>query len=217
MANNHPRLLLDKITINRHDKALLSINASVEKGHILSVMGASGSGKSTLLHAISGQLASPFTLLGNIVIDGKTMNNVPAYRRKVGYMFQDALLFDHMTVEGNIAFGLPPKKYTTKSARERAILGMLEAVDLSGLQKRAVSSLSGGQQARVSLLRTLASEPKVVLLDEPFSKLDTAMREHIRAWTFTTLKEQGVAALLVTHDADDAAAANGDIIELTPC
>ena len=217
MANNHPRLLLDNITINRHDKTLLSINASVEKGNILSVMGASGSGKSTLLHAISGQLASPFTLLGNIVIDRKTMNKVPAYRRKVGYMFQDALLFEHMTVEGNIAFGLPPKKYATKSAREQAIADMLEAVELSGLQKRAVSSLSGGQQARVSLLRTLASEPIVVLLDEPFSKLDTTLREHIRAWTFTTLKEQGVAALLVTHDADDATAANGDIIELTPC
>lgn len=217
MANNHHRLLLDDITINRHDKALLSINARVEEGSILSVMGASGSGKSTLLHAISGQLASPFKLVGNIVIDGKTMNNVPAYRRKVGYMFQDSLLFEHMTVEGNIAFGLPSKKYATKDAREQAIADMLEAVELSGLQKRAVSSLSGGQQARISLLRTLASEPKVVLLDEPFSKLDTAMREHIRAWTFTTLKEQGVAALLVTHDEDDAAAANGDIIELTPC
>lgn len=217
MANNHHRLLLDDITINRHDKALLSINARVEEGSILSVMGASGSGKSTLLRAISGQLASPFKLVGNIVIDGKTMNNVPAYRRKVGYMFQDSLLFEHMTVEGNIAFGLPSKKYATKDAREQAIADMLEAVELSGLQKRAVSSLSGGQQARISLLRTLASEPKVVLLDEPFSKLDTAMREHIRAWTFTTLKEQGVAALLVTHDADDAAAANGDIIELTPC
>ncbi len=79
---------------------------------------------------------------------------------------------------------------------------------------RAVSPTT---QARVSLLRTLASEPKVVLLDEPVSQLDTTLREHIRAWTFTTLKEQGVAALLVTHDADDATAANGDIIELTPC
>ena len=217
MANNHHRLLLDNITINRHDKALLSINASVEEGNILSVMGTSGSGKSTLLHAISGQLASPFTLSGNIVIDGKAVNNLPAHRRKVGYMFQDALLFEHMSVEGNIAFGIPPKKYTTSEARERAIADMLEAVELGGMQKRAVSSLSGGQQARISLLRTLASEPKVVLLDEPFSKLDTALREHIRVWTFTTLKEQGVAALLVTHDVDDATAANGDIIELTPC
>ena len=132
-------------------------------------------------------------------------------------MFQDALLFEHMTVAENIAFAMPKNSHSNRKAKMEAIEEMLSAVDLAGIGERAVTSLSGGQQSRVSLLRTLASQPDVVLLDEPFSKLDLVLREQIRSWTFKQLKTRNIPAVLVTHDKEDALAAGGQIIELSSC
>ena len=207
-------LSLENIVIYRDIKPLLQLSAEVAKGEVLTVMGPSGAGKSTLLQAIAGQLQVPFSIAGKIKINGVVINDMDAHLRKVGIMFQDALLFEHMTVGENIAFAMPADRQKNKQMKRDAINELLAAVDLDGIADRAVSTLSGGQQARVSLIRTLASQPDVVLLDEPFSKLDVALRGQIRSWTFSQLKARKIPAVLVTHDKDDALAAGGDIIEL---
>jgi len=207
-------LSLENIVIYRDKKPLLQLSAEVAKGEVLTVMGPSGAGKSTLLQAIAGQLQAPFSIAGQIKINGVVINDMDAHLRKVGIMFQDALLFEHMTVGENIAFAMPADRQKNKQMKRDAINELLAAVDLDGIADRAVNTLSGGQQARVSLIRTLASQPEVVLLDEPFSKLDVALRGQIRSWTFSQLKARKIPAVLVTHDKDDALAAGGDIIEL---
>ena len=207
-------LSLENIVICRDKKPLLQLSAEVAKGEVLTVMGPSGAGKSTLLQAIAGQLKAPFSIAGQIKINGVVINDIDAHLRKVGIMFQDALLFEHMTVGENIAFAMPADRQKNKQMKRDAINELLAAVDLDGIADRAVNTLSGGQQARVSLIRTLASQPEVVLLDEPFSKLDVALRGQIRSWTFFQLKARKIPAVLVTHDKDDALAAGGDIIEL---
>ena len=210
-------LRLEKLVISRAENVLLNVNACVEKGQVLTVMGPSGAGKSTLLQAIAGQLYEPFSVSGIIKIDNNVINRKPAHLRKVGMMFQDALLFEHMTVAENIAFAMPKTSHSNPHARMEAINTMLSAVELESMGQRGVNTLSGGQQSRVSLLRTLASAPDVVLLDEPFSKLDLALRGQIRSWTFEQLKAHNIPAVLVTHDKEDAIAAGGQIIELSPC
>lgn len=210
-------LSLEKLVISRAENVLLNVNACVEKGQVLTVMGPSGAGKSTLLQAIAGQLYEPFSVSGIIKIDNNVINRKPAHLRKVGMMFQDALLFEHMTVAENIAFAMPKTSHSNPHARMEAINTMLSAVELESMGQRGVNTLSGGQQSRVSLLRTLASAPDVVLLDEPFSKLDLALRGQIRSWTFEQLKARNIPAVLVTHDKEDAIAAGGQIIELSPC
>ena len=207
-------LSLENIVIYRDKKPLLQLSAEVAKGEVLTVMGPSGAGKSTLLQAIAGQLKAPFSIAGQIKINGVVINDIDAHLRRVGIMFQDALLFEHMTVGENIAFAMPADRQKNKQMKRDAINELLAAVDLDGIADRAVSTLSGGQQARVSLIRTLASQPEVVLLDEPFSKLDVALRGQIRSWTFSQLKARKIPAVLVTHDKDDGLAAGGDIIEL---
>ena len=207
-------LSLENIVIYRDKKPLLQLSAEVAKGEVLTVMGPSGAGKSTLLQAIAGQLKAPFSIAGQIKINGVVINDIDAHLRRVGIMFQDALLFEHMTVGENIAFAMPADRQKNKQMKRDAINELLAAVDLDGIADRAVNTLSGGQQARVSLIRTLASQPEVVLLDEPFSKLDVALRGQIRSWTFSQLKARKIPAVLVTHDKDDALAAGGDIIEL---
>ncbi len=207
-------LNLENIVIYRDDKPLLQLSAEVAKGEVLTVMGPSGAGKSTLLQAIAGQLQAPFSVTGQIKINHVVINEIDAHLRKVGIMFQDALLFEHMTVGENIAFAMPDKAYKNKQLKHDAINALLVAVELDGIADRTVNTLSGGQQARVSLIRTLASEPDVVLLDEPFSKLDVALRSQIRSWTFSQLKARNIPAVLVTHDKDDALAAGGNVIEI---
>nr|WP_233095230.1 ATP-binding cassette domain-containing protein [Alteromonas sp. IB21] len=193
---------------------MLQLSAEVAGGEVLTVMGPSGAGKSTLLQAIAGQLKAPFSIAGQIKINGVVINNIDAHLRKVGIMFQDALLFEHMTVGENIAFAMPADRHKNKQVKRDAINELLAAVDLDGIADRAVNTLSGGQQARVSLIRTLASQPEAVLLDEPFSQLDVALRGQIRSWTFSQLKARKIPAVVVTHDKDDALAAGGNIIEL---
>lgn len=207
-------LSLENIVIYRDERPLLQLSAEVAGGEVLTVMGPSGAGKSTLLQAIAGQLKAPFSIAGQIKINGVVINNIDAHLRKVGIMFQDALLFEHMTVGENIAFAMPADRHKNKQVKRDAINELLAAVDLDGIADRAVNTLSGGQQARVSLIRTLASQPEAVLLDEPFSQLDVALRGQIRSWTFSQLKARKIPAVVVTHDKDDALAAGGDIIEL---
>ena len=210
-------LSLQHLQIEKEGKPLVKVNTQVHGQSVLTIMGPSGCGKTTLLNAISGQLAAPFTFTGDISINGRSVTALEPYKRNIGIMFQDALLFEHMSVKENIAFAMPPKLHSTKQAQSQAIDTMLQEVSLEGFGDRGIEALSGGQQARVSLLRTLAAEPDVVLLDEPFSKLDASLRSQIRTWTFEQIKQRNIPAVLVTHDIEDANAAGGEIIELMPC
>ena len=220
-------LKLDKVSLFRHTDILLNVNAVVNAGEVLSIMGPSGSGKSTLLNAVAGSLTAPFFFFFCININDICINDTPAHKRGVGVLYQDPLLFEHMTVGQNIAFALSPKSALldkgasepklSKKQREKQVSDMLAQVGLSELQHRPVQTLSGGQQARIALLRTLAAAPRVVLLDEPFSKLDAATKGQMRKWVFEQLKARGLPTLLVTHDVEDANAAQGQLIEIETC
>jgi len=209
-------LKLDKVSLFRYTDTLLSLDEVINPGEVLSIMGPSGSGKSTLLNAIAGQLTAPFSMTGSIYINDRCIDDMPAHKRGVGVLYQDPLLFEHMTVGQNIAFALPSSALN-RAQREQRVSEMLAEVGLNDLQHRPVQTLSGGQQARIALLRTLAASPSVVLLDEPFSKLDAATKTQMRTWVFGQLKARGLPTLLVTHDSEDVEAAQGHLIEIETC
>ncbi|WOI39294.1 ATP-binding cassette domain-containing protein [Alteromonas sp. CI.11.F.A3] len=209
-------LKLDRVSLFRYTDTLLSLDEVINPGEVLSIMGPSGSGKSTLLNAIAGQLTAPFSMTGSIYINDKCIDDMPAHKRGVGVLYQDPLLFEHMTVGQNIAFALPSSALN-KTQREQRVSEMLVEVGLNDLQHRPVQTLSGGQQARIALLRTLAAAPSVVLLDEPFSKLDATTKTQMRTWVFGQLKARGLPTLLVTHDNEDVEAAQGQLIEIETC
>jgi putative thiamine transport system ATP-binding protein len=182
-------------------------------GEVVTVMGPSGVGKSTLLDAIGGHLAQGFHLSGRISLNGRDVTALPAEARRIGLMFQDALLFPHLSLGDNLAFGLPAA-LRGRAARRQAVDAALDQAGLSGLYDRDPATLSGGQRARAALMRTLLAEPLALLLDEPFSKLDPALRDDIRRFTFDHVRARAIPTLLVTHDAADAAAAGGAQIAL---
>ena len=195
----------------RQHEQLLSLNEQVKGGEILTVMGPSGSGKSSLLNWLTGTLPSGFSANGEVWLNGKNINNLPAHLRHIGVLYQDALLFSHLSVSGNIAFAMPKGN---KKQRLEKIEHALEQIGLKGMANRHPDNLSGGQQARVALLRMLLSEPKAILLDEPFSKLDTQLRVDTRELVFSQIREHKLPAIMVTHDHSDAEAANGKLITL---
>ena len=195
----------------RQNQQLLSLNEQVKGGEILTVMGPSGSGKSSLLNWLTGTLPSGFSANGEVWLNGENINNLPAHLRHIGVLYQDALLFSHLSVSGNIAFAMPKGN---KKQRLEKIEYALEQVGLKGMANRHPDNLSGGQQARVALLRMLLSEPKAILLDEPFSKLDTQLRVDTRELVFSQIREHKLPAIMVTHDHSDAEAANGKLITL---
>ncbi|KPZ60342.1 ATP-binding cassette domain-containing protein [Pseudoalteromonas sp. P1-7a] len=195
----------------RQNQQLLSLNEQVKGGEILTIMGPSGSGKSSLLNWLTGTLPSGFNANGEVWLNGENINNLPAHLRHIGVLYQDALLFSHLSVSGNIAFAMPKGN---KKQRLEKIERALEQVGLKGMANRHPDNLSGGQQARVALLRMLLSEPKAILLDEPFSKLDTQLRVDTRELVFSQIREHKLPAIMVTHDHSDAEAANGKQITL---
>lgn len=184
--------------------AVADVGLSVTAGEIVAVVGESGCGKSTLLRLVAG-LEWPDA--GEVRIRGRAMSGGGAWvapeRRGVGMVFQDFALFPHMTVADNIAFGLPS---LGRGARRERVARMLELVDLDGLGERYPHQLSGGQQQRVALARALAAEPAILLLDEPFSNLDTALKRTLRDEIRTILQRTGTTTLLVVHDAEDVLA-----------
>ncbi len=204
------RLQLENIHISLEGKQLLALNAEISGGEVLTVMGPSGVGKSSLLAYLAGFLAPVFEASGLILLDGEVINELPAEQRNVGLLFQDALLFPHLSVGGNLRFALP----ATVQDKEARIEQALVSIGLEGFAERDPETLSGGQRSRVALQRLLLSEPKAVLLDEPFSRLDTHLRREVREFVFAGLKAAGLPAIMVTHDAEDADAADGRVIQL---
>jgi len=196
----------------KHDDVLDDVSLAMQEGEIVAVLGSSGSGKSTLLRLIGG-LEMPGG--GNIVIDEKTLCSttvfVDAEKRGVGMVFQDYALFPHMTVEKNVAFGLHK---LPRLERQKRITEMLALTGLEEKRHRYPHELSGGQQQRVALARALAPNPSILLLDEPFSNLDTDLKHRIRAELRTIIKQTGMTSILVTHDYDDAKAIADRIVFL---
>lgn len=205
-------LFLRNVEIFDRERRLLSLSHDIAPGAVLTVMGPSGVGKSTLLAFVTGTLPTDFSAKGTVVLDGHDITHLPAHKRHVGILFQDDLLFPHLSVGANLAFGLASGG--TKFARREKVAQALAEVDLAGFEDRDPATLSGGQKARVALMRMLLSEPCALLLDEPFSRLDAALRAQVRELVFARAKARSLPVLLVTHDAEDAQAAGGDIITL---
>ncbi|WP_067220036.1 ATP-binding cassette domain-containing protein [Stappia indica] len=205
-------LIFDKVAITLAGRDLISLDRAIAPGEVLTVMGPSGIGKSTLLAHAAGFLDPAFTAGGRVLSGDTDLTSLPPYRRRLGLLFQDPLLFPHMSVGENIAFALPPALHG-RAKRRQAVAAALADVDLAGFEARDPATLSGGQKARVALMRVLESQPRALLLDEPFSRLDAALRDQIRQLVFAKARERGLPVLLVTHDRADADAAGGPVVE----
>ena len=179
-----------------------NLSLDVPGGAIHTVMGASGSGKSSLLSAVCGTLPEGVVFEGTVELNGQRLDPLPTQARKVGILFQDDLLFAHMTVRENLLFALAPGP---RPAREAQVVQALADVEMGDFLHANPATLSGGQRARIALARALLAWPRALLLDEPFSKLDAALRQRMRELVFGLVDERQIPALLVTHDAADVA------------
>jgi putative thiamine transport system ATP-binding protein len=194
-------LELDGIRIATPQRTLIDgLSARVGPGELLVVMSESGSGKSSLLSFLCGTLAPGLQASGSVRLDGREVTALPTAQRRIGILFQDDLLFPHLTVLENLLFALPAGPAVERRAEAEAALG---SAGLAGYGERWPHTLSGGQRSRVSVLRALLARPQALLLDEPFSRLDMALRQRFRSFVFERLRAQGVPAVLVTHDAHD--------------
>jgi putative thiamine transport system ATP-binding protein len=203
-------LLLTRVRIMLGTRRLIALEAlAIAPGEIVTLMGPSGCGKSTLLAWIGGALDTAFSAHGAVALNGRDITALPAHQRRIGVLFQDDLLFPHLSVAQNLAFGL--RAGGDRAARVEAALADAE---LAGLGARDPATLSGGQRARIALLRTLLAEPEALLLDEPFGKLDVALRQRMRDFVFARARAASLPTLLVTHDPDDAAASGGRVLTL---
>ncbi|MCM2562995.1 ATP-binding cassette domain-containing protein [Lutimaribacter sp. EGI FJ00015] len=209
---DEPGLILQDLRVTLSGKPMLRLSAHVAPGQVVSVMGPSGAGKSTLLGAVMGTLSPPFAVSGRILLDGRDLAALPVEARQIGILFQDPLLFPHLSVGSNLAFGLP--RALRGAARRAAVEKALADVGLNGFASRDPATLSGGQKLRVALMRTLLAAPCALLLDEPFSSLDADRRAQIRSLVFERARAAGLPVLMVTHDPADAQAAGGLVIKL---
>jgi putative thiamine transport system ATP-binding protein len=189
------------------------LTLTIRPGEVATLMGPSGIGKSTLIDFIGGHLSADFVPQGRVRLDGREIQDLPAETRRIGILFQDALLFPHLSVSDNLAFGLA-RHVRQGAARRAAVEAALNEAGLEGFGDRDPATLSGGQLGRVALMRTLLAEPKALLLDEPFSKLDPDRRCQMRDFVFDHVRSRNIPVLMVSHDAEDAAAAGGQIVRL---
>ncbi len=207
-------LILSDVTIKLAEKFLFqNFHASIDAGDVLCIMGPSGCGKSTLLDYLSGSLSPAFHASGELHLNNRELSRLPIEKRKVGILYQEALLFPHLTNLENLMFAIPD---TIKGKRRQELaLDKLAEFNLSDKAHSLPDLLSGGQKARIALLRTLLSEPEYLLLDEPFGKLDATLRESVRAFVLEQIQAAQLPTLLVTHDADDADAMGNKVIHLS--
>ncbi len=213
-------LRLHDVRIAIGSRVLLGpIAAVIEPGRCLTVMGASGCGKSTLLAFVAGTIDPVFDVAGSASIGTRELDGLAPEHRRVGILFQDDLLFPHLSVGANLAFALPASvggrfTHAARASRRARVEQALADAGLAGFADRDPATLSGGQRARVAVMRTLLAEPQALLLDEPFSKLDAQLRDGFRRFVFDHAKAVGLPMLLVTHDEADAQAANGPVTRL---
>jgi len=189
-AGNRARPVLDGLTL------------AVDRGEVVALLGPSGSGKTTALRLIAG-FETPDPGGGRVLVEGQDVTGLPPARRNFGMVFQHYALFPHLTVGENVAFGLEARRLDRGQVRAR-VAAALALVDLPGFERRRVGEISGGQQQRVALARALAPEPRVLLLDEPLSNLDPALRERTRRELRRAIRRVGITTLLVTHEQEEA-------------
>jgi spermidine/putrescine transport system ATP-binding protein len=196
-------LVLEQVGKNFGDVvAVRDVSLAVSEGEFMSILGPSGCGKSTLLRLIAGFLRPSS---GQIVILGRNSNDIPAHRRPTNMVFQQLALFPHLTVYGNVAFGLRIKRRSRSETRD-AVMSALAQVDLAGYENRWPKQLSGGQQQRVAIARALVNRPAALLLDEPLGALDLRLRRHLQAQLRSLNRLTGTTFVYVTHDQEEAMA-----------
>jgi putative thiamine transport system ATP-binding protein len=181
---------------------LQNLTFEIAAGQVHTLMGDSGSGKSSLLAALCGTLDAAMHFDGRLQLNGVALDGLPTQARRIGILFQDDLLFPHMTVRENLLFAVPKGD---NAAREAVVAQALRDVEMADYLHTDPATLSGGQRARVALARALLAQPLALLLDEPFSRLDAALRQRMRTLVFGMVKARNIPALLVTHDAEDVA------------
>ncbi|MBR7887930.1 ATP-binding cassette domain-containing protein [Marinomonas sp. A79] len=206
-------LIVKDFCLSLKDKRLIQhVSFDIDNGQVLSIMGPSGIGKSSLLHFLSGTLHQSLTATGEAFLNDTALHGKPTTARRVGLLQQMPLLFPHMSILENLLFAIaediPPEQ------RHKMAQQALEKLGIPDKANALPKELSGGQQARVALLRTLLSKPDYLLLDEPFSKLDPALRRDVRAFVLAEIRHANIPALLVTHDSEDAKAMQGKCLEL---
>jgi putative thiamine transport system ATP-binding protein len=207
-------LQLEMLDLSVGGRALFAgFSLQVEPGEVVTVMGPSGCGKSSLLSFLCGTLDPPFRAIGRIWLNGTALEGLPPERRRLGILFQDDMLFPHLSVGENLAFALP-RAVQPRAERRARVAAALREAGLEGFAARDPATLSGGQRARVALMRTLLAEPRALLLDEPFNKLDLDLRERVRRFVFDHARSAALPTLLVTHDPADAEAAGGPVVSL---
>jgi putative thiamine transport system ATP-binding protein len=195
------QLHIDELTTVTHT-LVAGLDLQVAPGTIHTMMGPSGSGKSSLLAAVVGTLPPGMRFRGAVTLSGRRIDHLPTEQRQVGILFQDDLLFAHMTVAENLLFGVPAGPLAAR--RDRVAQG-LHDLDMGAFADADPATLSGGQRARVALMRALLADPKALLLDEPFSKMDAQLRTRVRDFVFALVRKRRIPVLMVTHDADDIA------------
>lgn len=189
-------------------KASNDVSFEIEKGKLIALLGPSGSGKTTILRMIAGLEHQDD---GNIYIDGKLVNDVSVQDRGIGFVFQSYALFPYLTVYDNIAYGMKVRK-KSKEEIEKKVTELLSLVELEGLGNRFPDQLSGGQRQRVAFARALATEPQVLLLDEPFAAIDAKVRKELRRWLKGMIEKLGITSIFVTHDQDEAVEVADELI-----
>ena len=189
-------------------KASDNVSFGLEKGKLIGLLGPSGSGKTTILRMLAGLEKQDS---GDILINGRNVNNVPASERGIGFVFQNYALFPFMTVNANIAYGLKVQKKDKKFINDR-VNELLELVGLPDVGKRYPDQLSGGQRQRIALARALAPQPELLLLDEPFAAIDAKVRKELRTWLRETIDKIGITSIFVTHDQDEAIEVADEIV-----
>ena len=205
-------LILEQVSVTLNGSPLIRpFTLHMAAGNIVTLMGPSGSGKSSLLSYIAGDLVAPLMGLGRVLLDGRELTALAPEQRKVGRLFQDDLLFPHLTVAENLLFGVAR---APREQREAMLRIALQRAELDGFENRAPHTLSAGQRSRIALFRALLAKPHAMLLDEPFAKLDAELRQAMRNYVFAHLRERKIPSLLVSHDRSDAPA-GGRILVIT--
>lgn len=208
-------LTIKAASVGYHDNWLFeALNLTIDKGQIAMIDAPSGAGKTSLLRWIAGLQTEAMNKQGEVWLNGERIDHLPAENRHIGFLFQSPLLFPHLTIAENLGFGIPPT-YSRKE-RQNRISDALKRAGMAEMESRDPETLSGGQQARIALLRTILAEPKALLMDEPFSSLDSDMRLQILDIVKSEVMRLHLPVIMVSHDPRDRDFCNMPPIMLTP-